>query len=198
MKRILAGVMVLAVGGCATPGYDQYAAAIKQMAAQQAAAQIAAADAIKAIAASGDTTAKAIAVLMLGLQSGQQRQVPIEPPRDNALQWASVILPSLTAVAGGYFGYRVAVTQSNNATTVANHSYDTIGGISLAGFNAISEFKPVPVDFAGLIKSLPPTQTVNIDGDGVVNGGTINKPCTAGPIGNSTSSPGSPTATLGC
>jgi hypothetical protein len=179
MKRVLAGMMMLAIGGCATPGYDQYAAAIKQMAAQQAAAQIAAAEAIKVIAASGDTTAKAIAVLMLGLQSGQQRQVQMEPPRDNALQWASVILPSLTAVAGGYFGYRVAVTQSNNATTVANHSYDTIGGISLAGFNAISEFKPVPVDFAGLVKSLPPStvETVNIGGDGVVQGGTINKPC---------------------
>jgi hypothetical protein len=93
-----------------------------------------------------------------------------------------VILPSLTSIAGGYFGYRVAVTQSNNATTAQISNNDMMTATTLAGYSAIGGFKPVPIDFAGLIQSLPPTQVVTIGGDGVVSGGTITKPvtCTSG------------------
>ena len=187
MKRLIAGMVSVALAGCATPpGYVEYAAAIKAMAAQQAASSMAASEAIAKIAASGDSAARVAAVLMLGLQA-QRTQAPVmEPPRDQALQWAAVIMPSLTAVASGYFGYRLGVTQSNNQAQTTLASYDAIAGTSVAGYNALTTFRPVPVDFAGLIKSLPPTQTVTIGGDGVVGNGTVSKPvsCVGGTTTN--------------
>ena len=44
-----------------------------------------------------------------------------ESPEDRALKWAAIFAGPTTAIATGYFGYRLGVTQSNNAaaTTTA-------------------------------------------------------------------------------
>jgi hypothetical protein len=133
--------------------------------------------AIADIAQHGDSTAKSIAVMMLALNNGPST-TPIEPPRDNALQWAAVLLPSITAVASGYYGYRLGVTQSNNQAYTTQASYGAIVGVSGKAFDTIGQFKPVPFDWAGLGQVVRPN--ITIGGDGVVAGrdGEINKPVT--------------------
>ena len=195
MRKITGLIVSVALAGCATPppGYTDYAAAIKSMAAQQAAASIAASEAIAEIAKTGSDAARVAAVMMLGLQAQQTKTPVMEPPRDQALQWASVIMPSLTNIGLAYFGAKVAMNASDNNASTTNASYGAVTASTLAGYSALTAFKPVPIDFVGLIKTLPPSQVVTIGGDGVVGSGTVSKPvtttdtCTTGATATGTS-----------
>jgi len=172
-------VAMLLPGCSTTQAYQQYALAIQHAAEARSAAQVEQSKAIMQLALSGDATTKTVAVMLLAMQSGAKEQVNIEPPRNEALQWAQVLLPSLTAVGLGWYGYRVATTQSNNAANVAIASYGSMENIAGAGFATIGQFKPTPFDWSGLSALQPNvTTTTNIGGDGVVNGGTVTKPTT--------------------
>jgi hypothetical protein len=94
----------------------------------------------------GETT-RTVAVLMLalGVQTNKA-SVQIQPPQNEALQWAQVLLPTVATLGLGYWGYRTAVTQSNNQAQTTQASY--------AAFTA---FKPTPIDFS----KLPTTSVVN-------------------------------------
>ena len=183
MKRaawVCLAAMVLP--GCSTTqAYQQYALAIQHAAEARSAAQVEQSKAIMQLAMSGDATTKTVAVMLLAMQAGSKEQVQIEPPRNEALAWAQVLMPSLTAIGLGWYGYRVATTQSNNAANVAIASYGSMENIAGAGFGAVTQFKPAPFDWSGLANLQPNitnTTTTSIGGDGVVNGGTVTKPAT--------------------
>lgn len=189
LRNSLLVLMIVALAGCATPGYDRYAEAVARQAEYQADVQREQAKAIMALAQTGDATTKTVAVMLLAMQQGQNRQAVIEPPRDPALQWAAVIMPSVTALAGGYFGYRLGVTQSDNQAATTTASYNAFSGISMAGFGSNAAIAgagfaaippPVSIDWAGIISGVKPsnTTTVTIGGDGALGGSTISKPIT--------------------
>ena len=189
LRNSLLVLLIVALAGCATPGYDQYAAAVARQAEYQADVQREQAKAIMALAQSGDATTKTVAVMLLAMQQGQNRAPAIEPPRDPALQWAAVIMPSVTALAGGYFGYKLGQTQSNNQAATTTASYNAFGSIATAGFGSNAAIAgagfgaipaPVSIDWAGIIAGVKPnnTTTVSIGGDGTVGGGTVSKPVT--------------------
>jgi len=193
MRRIATIALCFALGACATPGYVEYTQAVSLQAQAQADARRATVAAITAMANNGDATTKTMAVVMLALQNGQSQQLPVEPPRDTALQWAAMIVPSVTALAGGYFGYRLGVTQSNNQAQTTQSSYGTLGSVAIGGyatnaaiagggFSALTAFKPLPVDWAGLAGALKPNITTTVTntagGDGVLGSGTISRPTT--------------------
>jgi hypothetical protein len=92
---------------------------------------------------------------MLALGIGKPQQVIVEPPKNEALQWAQVLMPTLTAVGLGYFGYRLGQTQSNNAASVSIAGYGAMNGIADSGFNAVGQFKPAPFDWSGLAALQP-------------------------------------------
>jgi len=195
MKTTASVVLALMLAGCATPGYVEYTQAVAMQAQAHADARRATIAAITAMANNGDATTKTMAVVMLSLGAGQAQPLPVEPPRDTALQWAAMIVPSVTALAGGYFGYRLGVTQSNNQAMTTQSSYGTLGAVAVggygsnsaiagAGFNAITAFRPVPVDWSGLAGALKPSITTTTSltnttgGDGVLGAGTISRPTT--------------------
>lgn len=199
MRNSLLVLLMVALSGCATPGYDRYAEAVAKQAEYQADVQREQAKAIMALAQTGDATTKTVAVMLLAMQQGQNRAPMIEPPRDPALQWAAVIMPSVTALAGGYFGYRLGVTQSNNQASTTTASYNAFGSIATAGFGSNAAIAnagfgalppPVTIDWAGIIAGIKPinTTTVSIGGDGAINGSTIEKPITTTTTTTSTDS----------
>ena len=173
-------LIAMFMSGCSTTqAYQQYALAIQHAAEARSAAQVEQSKAIMQLALSGDATTKTVAVMLLAMQAGAKEQVQIEPPRNEALAWAQVLMPSLTAIGLGWYSYRIATTQSNNAANVAIASYGSMENIAGAGFGAVAQFKPTPFDWSGLANLQPNvtnTSSTTIGGDGVVNGGTLTKP----------------------
>jgi len=127
---ILTALTALSLTGCATgQQYTAYADAHKA----QAAAQTARYQALADIAKMGDTTAKVAAVISLQA-GGQQSQSQIAAPRsagDQALQWASILVPSLTQAYMIGQNVKLGMRQSDNAATTS--AATTAGFVSIAG-----------------------------------------------------------------
>jgi hypothetical protein len=90
---------------------------------KNAEADIARSNALKDIAASGDSAAKVAAVMSLQFSAqNSQRQQQIQAPSsmgDTMLKWASVLVPSLTQFYAIGKSADVAVVNSNNAKDVS-------------------------------------------------------------------------------
>jgi len=127
---IIAGCVFLA--GCATNNdYQMYAETQQKIAQAQAMSETARYAALTEIAKTADPGARVAAVMSInfGAQGGNSPRVQqIAAPRtfgETALQWTSVLLPSLTNIYGITANRQVAVTQSNNAAAVAKSTNDT-------------------------------------------------------------------------
>ena len=179
MKKIAWVCIVSMLGGCATPeAYQAYAASVRDIAASNAQAQNAQNAAIMQLAGGGDATTKTVAVLMLALGIGNKQQAIVEPPRNEALQWAQVLLPTVTALGMGYWGFQLGKTQSNNAASVSIAGYGAMNGIADSGFNAVGQFKPQPFDWSGLASLQPnvtttTSTTLTNTGNGVIGSGAV-------------------------
>jgi hypothetical protein len=123
MKKtvIAAAIGIMALSGCASvTDYNLYAQTQQLIATKQAEADIARANALKDIAASGDSSAKVAAVMSLqfAAQSQPRDAGQIAPPTsfsDTLLKWASVLVPSFTQVYAIGKSTDVAITHSNNS-----------------------------------------------------------------------------------
>lgn len=133
-KLILVTALALSLGGCAsTQQYTQYTATHQAIAASKASADVARYNALAALANSGSETAKVAAVMALALSNngGSGQTQNIAPPQTNeAIQWASILVPSLTSIAGMRYNYLSTVAQSNNAVTLAKSTNDAFVGIA--------------------------------------------------------------------
>ena len=131
MRKILAVIAVLAtLTGCASQEYALYADAQKKIAEAQALSETARYAALAEIAKQGDTAAKVAAVmsLQMGNSNNGPRVQPINPPKslgETALQWTSVLLPSLTQFYSISANRQVAITQSNNQAAIAQSTNST-------------------------------------------------------------------------
>jgi hypothetical protein len=139
MKRLLAATLSFALVGCQTAGYQQYADAMARIAEANAEVAREQARAMKDLAQfGGDQTTRAIAVVMLALGSQQNKQqVQLQPPQNEALQWAQVVLPSVVSLGLGWWGYKLGIHQSDNQANT-----------TIASYNAFTAFKPQPIDFS--------------------------------------------------
>lgn len=122
MKKSLIAIAAAAMflTGCATSNYALYAQTQQQIAVSKSEADIARTNALKEIAASGDTAARVAAVMSLqfGAQGQSQDSQQIAAPTsigDTMLKWASVLVPSLTQVYAIGKSTDVAITHSNNS-----------------------------------------------------------------------------------
>ena len=121
-KSILAGAIgVMALTGCATVSdYNMYAQTQQLIASKQAEADIARSNALKEIAAQGDSAAKVAAVMSLqfGTVSQPRGTGQVAAPTsfgDTMLKWAGVLVPGLTQVYAIGKSTDVAITHSNNS-----------------------------------------------------------------------------------
>jgi outer membrane murein-binding lipoprotein Lpp len=151
MKRVVAMLIcsVALLAGCAGNGdyyrsIDQANKLNADVARAQAEAQAARYAALGTIAAgSGDAQTKLAAVMALALgTSGQAApantsMVPAAPQPSQALQWASILLPTVGQLGTGYYGMRTSITASNNARDLGistNQAFTALGGsIATAG-----------------------------------------------------------------
>ena len=154
IATIAATVMLLT--GCATNNdYKLYAETQQKIAQAQAMSDTARYAALAEIAKTADPGARVAAVMSLnfGSQGGNGPRVnQVAAPRtfgDTALQWTSVLLPSLTNIYGITANRQVAITQSNNQAAVAqstNATFATMNSnmatsntaIAGAGFTAVT------------------------------------------------------------
>jgi hypothetical protein len=155
MKKviIMSVISILALTGCATDDYKRYSETQAAIASARSNAEVARYQALAEIARSGDSTAKVAAVMSLQMGSSQNTPQPqLIAPRsagDIALQWASVLVPSVTQLYGINANKQVAITQSNNQAAVAqstNATFATMNGnmatsntaIANAGFTSVT------------------------------------------------------------
>jgi hypothetical protein len=120
MKLLILSVALLA--GCAS-NKDFYAAE-----AQRHATEATRWKAMADIAIAGDTTAKAVALAVMG--SNGNASAPTVAPVNEALQWASIIAPSLTQVAGMRYNYLSQQNASTNAMTLGVSTNNTFANIA--------------------------------------------------------------------
>jgi hypothetical protein len=148
-------VAVMTVGCATNKDYQLYAETQQKIAQAQAMSDTARYAALAEIAKTGDSGARVAAVMSInfGSQSGNSPRVQqVNPPKtfgDTALQWTSILLPSLTNIYGITANRQVAVTQSNNAAAVAKSTNDTFAtmngnmatsntSIANSGFTAVT------------------------------------------------------------
>lgn len=144
MSKLKLAVLAIALSlaGCASNDYKLYADTQMKIAQANRDAEIARYQALAKIAETGDSASKVAAVISLNMAGGGgagPRQVPVNPPQslgDKALQWTSVLLPSLTQFYSINANRQVAITQSNNATAVAQSTNSTFAAMNAAGHNA--------------------------------------------------------------
>ena len=119
--KTLVILAALALTACASPDYAQYAKSAE-------ASSVARSKALSDIATSGDSSAKVAAVMALAMGAGNSTLAA--PAPNAALQWAQVLVPGLTQVAGMRYQYLSQQTASNNAATVAVSTNNTMQGIA--------------------------------------------------------------------
>jgi hypothetical protein len=166
---------LLVLAGCANPEYAQYSKAQTDIAIARHTADAAKYKAMADIAAQGDSSAKVAAVMAMALGGNtNSAQTSIQAPQASAaLQWASILVPSLTQVAGMRYNYLSTQTQSNNAAAVAISTNGTfasmgnsIGSAGVAGNTALA-------DMAGKIQAPAAniTTTTTLSGTGTLGSG---------------------------
>ena len=132
MKHLIALCVVL-LTGCASP--EQYALYLTTQQAIETSKNHADAEkyrALAAIANSGSDAAKVAAVLSMSVNQLPANGNRVAPPQNEALQWASVLMPSLTNIVGFAYGARVSMNASNNAANVAMSTNQAFLGMGQA------------------------------------------------------------------
>jgi hypothetical protein len=149
-------VALLALTGCATnKDYQMYAETQQKIAQAHAMAETARYAALAEIAKTADPGARVAAVMSInfGSQGSNSPRInQVAAPKtfgDTALQWTSVLLPSVTSLYGINANRQVAITQSNNQAAVAqstNATFATMNSnmatsntaIANSGFTAVT------------------------------------------------------------
>jgi hypothetical protein len=214
-------VFGVALSGCATtldPNYSMQLDAYRLTITSQQTVEVARAraeearyNAMAALGGTGDSQTRQMALLALALArsgdvggKGISVTIPAVPENqeDKAYKWAALFAGPVVSVAQGYFGYRVAQTQSNNNRDTSIASYNSLGQVATAGFLstqntatagfdaargiAVSGFASnMAIGRAGFDASIRPNVSI-IGGDGLIGTGTFNGPNqgNSGVIGN--------------
>lgn len=135
MKKLTLSLLLIALisTGCANTEYLAYSKSMTEIEVSKNLALSAKYKAMETIAQSGDATAKVAAVMALSMQGqgGSTNGTSIAAPAPNqALQWASVLVPGVTQVLGMRYNYLSTVTQSNNSAAVAQSTNTSFVGIA--------------------------------------------------------------------
>lgn len=175
MKTFLVVISMAVLGGCASANKNYIAAltAQQQVAIQNAEAAKARYAAMAEIARSGDAASRTAAVMAMAMVQTPHVQLPA-PPESEAFKWASIILPALTNVATGYYGYQLGVAQSNNNRDITVAGYQTFGSMATAGYAALGSAASAGFaansSIAGFIQA--PQPNITLSGQGVIGAGS--------------------------
>lgn len=188
--KILAIAMLLLLTGCASSKeYASYLAAHQAAHEAKASAEKARYAAIAEIAKNAsDPSARTAAVMALAMGKSESQVTPPAPPQDKVMQWASILVPTLSNIATAGFSYRAGVVASNNSRDVTVAGYNTFGSMASSGFNALqgtaSSGFAANASIAGLIQA--PQPNVTLSGQGVIGSGSYTAPVTTTTNSNNT------------
>ena len=136
--RTIAFLCVLSLVGCASTDYTKYSETQVAIARYKAEAEKARYAVLTEIVKKGDPTASVAAVMSMQMGMNSPQEQRLEAPRnsgDDALKWASLLIPTAVQGFGIYANAKVATTQSNNATTTALSTNSTFASIANTGSN---------------------------------------------------------------
>lgn len=128
MKLIAIAAAAVLMTGCATDMSKYYEVQGKAVEADNNAVM-----ALAAAAAQGNQGA----IVALALRQGQAGK--IAPPQDKALQWASVLLPTVTNLYSIQQGTRVNLANIEAETSRYGLTLGTIGGVASQGIEAAAK-----------------------------------------------------------
>lgn len=178
------------LAACATTDYESYIKAQRDIAEEYSKAEVARVKAIENIArTSTDPSARVAAVMSLAMVNGNSSKFVVAPPPNEALQWASVLVPGITNIAAGYFGYSLGKATSDNAREVSISTNNAFMGMG-------SSLERLGLGVTGMQPSVNTTNTYTLSGTGVLGSGayagpvttTTNRNCTNTIIGTTTPS----------
>jgi len=131
--KTLAIILALALTGCASTDYDAYAKAQGEIARAKSEADTARYSALSKIAEGGTDSARIAAVMALALGGGSQSQ-PVQavqaPAPSQALQWAGILVPSLTTLASINANMRIGLANADNSARIAESTNSTFLGVA--------------------------------------------------------------------
>lgn len=134
MKPLVLFILALVfLTGCASTDYDSYAKAQGDIARANAEAQRARYDALSKVAETGSESSRIAAVMALAFSSGTGSQAVQQvqaPQASAALQWAQVLVPSITNIAGLHYASRASIASAESAATVAKSTNEAFVGIA--------------------------------------------------------------------
>jgi hypothetical protein len=96
IKTLIAVAVAVTLVGCASPDYARYSDAQVKIAEANAMAARYKYEALLALGNSGGDVARVAAVMALQNQSSQSTTPSVQQPVNQGLQWASILVPSLT------------------------------------------------------------------------------------------------------
>jgi hypothetical protein len=206
MKSLALMLIATLLAGCATSShYDaqrEQIAAWERVEIAKAQANARRHDALVAAATGGSDGVRIAAIFaaagLNGGVNGQTTPVPaITDPQESALRWASIILPSATAITAGYFGYKLGAVASNNAAATSIAGYNAMGGIASAGFasnGTLGGFIQAPAANVTTTTTSTSNTTNTLSGTGVLGQGTYTtRNCnggSGGSVGNTSGAAG--------
>ena len=123
MKTVLTIAALALMAGCSTTQeYTAYTQA-------HATAETARYKVLSDVAATGGDSAKVAAVMAMAMQQQSTLRAP-EPAGGTALQWLSVLLPSVVQAYGITANVQTSIRQSDNGASVARSTNDTFFNIA--------------------------------------------------------------------
>jgi hypothetical protein len=130
--KYLALIPILALTACASTDYTQYAKAQSDIATARANSDAARYSALAAIASKGDSASSVAAVMAIAIGGAAQQgpQQVAAPQRSDALQWASILVPTLTQAYAIGKSADVAINSSNNAMLTSSATTGAFVGIA--------------------------------------------------------------------
>jgi hypothetical protein len=146
MKKSLISLgVILALTGCAT-SQDKYYEAVKAREDRMANEESRIDSQIAAMGASGDATAKGMAIMYFARKNtGAQAAGQIAPPQNQALEWARVLLNPLVSLYSINRNTTVQLANIEADTAQYGATLGTIGAISIKGMEEAGKvvFPPV-------------------------------------------------------
>lgn len=132
MKKLLVILALVGLTGCATNDYKLYAQAQAQVATAKANAEGERFKALSNIATNGTESSKIAAVMALALGNNGQSNAPAlaAPAPNEALQWASILVPSLTNIAGMHYNSKVSMATIDTNARIAESTNSTFSSIA--------------------------------------------------------------------
>jgi hypothetical protein len=159
-KSLIALGFILALTGCST-NQDKYFEAVKAREDRLAAEENRIDSQIAAIGASGDATAKGMAIMYFARKdTGSKSMGQIAPPQNQALEWARLLLNPIVSIYGINRNTSVQLANIGAETEKYGATMGTIQGIATGAFNSPTYLPMQPSETPTYLPVTPGTQSL--------------------------------------